>query len=270
MRYTTHINNSKCLEWGLNANQGALFDLLNQASSWAKPLTIDGEVFFWVARQKVIEELPLFYAKEDTVYRHFLALTQKELIEYKKIGEKDLIRLTEKGKTWNEFNSEMNPTLGNESEETRISIRNSSEIDPTYNNTNYNNTNNNISTSQQVAPKKKQTIKFSDEDMAVAEYFVELIKNISPNFKQKSLGKWANEIRLMREQDEHSHEDIRRLFHWANSDEFWQKNILSPSKLRKNWVQLELKSQENHFKPKGTAKFSDNPNDNSWAKRGLQ
>ena len=147
MRFSTYINNQKSIEWGLNASQAALFDLLNQASSWAGEIVIDGAVFYWVSRGSVIQELPLFYSKSDTVYRHFVDLSKKGLIVYLKHGEKDLIRLTEKGKTWNEFkteqirnSSEIDPTLGNKSEETRIEIRNSSEIDPTDNNTNYKNT----------------------------------------------------------------------------------------------------------------------------------
>ena len=79
MRFNTHINNQKAIEWGLNANQAALFDLLNQSSSWAKDVTIDGQVFYWVSRNRVIEELPLFYSKTDTVYRHFVELAKKEL-----------------------------------------------------------------------------------------------------------------------------------------------------------------------------------------------
>ncbi|MGS1814239.1 hypothetical protein GHV20_004705 [Klebsiella oxytoca] len=31
------------------------------------------------------------------------------------------------------------------------------------------------------------------------------------------------------------------MFKWANEDDFWQKNILSPSKLRKQWDQLMTK-----------------------------
>ncbi|WP_109043863.1 hypothetical protein [Aggregatibacter actinomycetemcomitans] len=104
MRFSTYINSAKCLEWGLNANQGALFDLLNQSSSWAKEVVCDGEVFYWVSRNSVIDELPLFYSKSDTVYRHFKDLAQKGLIIYKNIEKKDLIRLTQKGKSWNEFN----------------------------------------------------------------------------------------------------------------------------------------------------------------------
>ena len=154
MRFSTYINNQKALEWGLNANQAALFDLLNQASSWAEEIIVDDVVYYWVSRNKVLEELPLFYKTSDTVYRHFSELDEKGLIIYLKQGkhgDKDLIRLTEKGKSWNEFkpeqirdNSEINPNLGNElgnkSEITRKQIRDNSEINPTNNNTNYKNT----------------------------------------------------------------------------------------------------------------------------------
>ena len=154
MRFSTYINNQKALEWGLNANQAALFDLLNQAVSWAEEIIVDGVVYYWVSRNKVLEELPLFYKTSDTVYRHFSDLVEKGLIIYLKQGkhgDKDLIRLTEKGKSWNEFkpeqirdNSEINPSLGdelgNKSEITRKQIRDNSEINPTNNNTNYKNT----------------------------------------------------------------------------------------------------------------------------------
>jgi len=154
MRFSTYINNQKAIEWGLNANQAALFDLLNQAASWAEEVIVDGVVYYWVSRNKVLEELPLFYRTSDTVYRHFAELDEKGLIIYLKQGkhgDKDLIRLTEKGKSWNEFkpekirdNSEINPSLGdelgNKSEITRKQIRDNSEINPTNNNTNYKNT----------------------------------------------------------------------------------------------------------------------------------
>ena len=129
MRFSTYINNQKAIEWGLNANQAALFDLLNQAASWAEEVIVDGVVYYWVSRNKVLEELPLFYKTSDTVYRHFAELDEKGLIIYLKQGkhgDKDLIRLTEKGKSWNEFKPEK--------------IRDNSEINPTNNNTNYKNT----------------------------------------------------------------------------------------------------------------------------------
>lgn len=149
MRITSYINNVKCLEWGLNLAQGALFDLLNQVQSWAEPVYLDGEVFYWVSRQMIIREIPVAYSKPDTVYRALKFLAEKELIDYIKDGSKDCIKLTQKGKEWNsEINpnqlgnkSENQPKLGNKSEKTRKNIRKSSEINPTYKTTNNQTTN---------------------------------------------------------------------------------------------------------------------------------
>jgi len=142
MRYTHNINASRCIEWGLNLNQGALVDIINQASSWATVSQIDGITYYWVSRNKVVSEIPLAYSKPDTVYRALKLLAEKGVIEHIKDGKKDLVRLTEKGKNWNvagtsqgdlklgnKSESEINPNkLGNKSE-------NNSEINPTYNNT---------------------------------------------------------------------------------------------------------------------------------------
>lgn len=128
MRYSIYINAVKCQEWGLTLSQGALFDLLNQSSSWAKHFDIGGELFFWVSRNMVIDEIPLAYNKPDTVYRAFKELSEKGLIIHIKKGQKDLIRLTTKGKEWNAKNSDLNPNIGNESE---IEQKNS-EINPTF------------------------------------------------------------------------------------------------------------------------------------------
>ncbi len=142
MRFNTSINNVKCLEWGINANQGALFDLLYQASSWADTVILDNEVYYHVSRNLVIKELPLYYDKPDTVYRHLKDLDKKGLIVYRKEGKNDLMKLTEKGKEWNKKlgnKSEKKPEHGNESEKTRNEIRKTSDSNPTNNNINNNN-----------------------------------------------------------------------------------------------------------------------------------
>ena len=142
MRFNTSINNVKCLEWGINVNQGALFDLLYQASSWAETVILDNEVYYHVSRNLVIEELPLYYNKPDTVYRSFGDLHDRGLIVYRKDGKKDLMKLTEKGKEWNRklgMKSEKKPEHGNESEKTRNEIRKTSDSNPTNNNINNNN-----------------------------------------------------------------------------------------------------------------------------------
>ena len=153
MRFSTYLNNAKCMEWKINAQQGILFALLYEAPAWAKEEIIENKTYYFVSRNLILEELPMFFEKSDTVYRNLKVLQEKGLIEYIKQGKKDLIRITAKGKTWNEFkdnnsekspsseqNSEKNPNnLGKKSEKEQKN----SEKNPTNNNTiyNYNNTN---------------------------------------------------------------------------------------------------------------------------------
>ena len=134
MRFSTFLNNKKCMEWKLNAQQGILFSLLYDCSNWAKEVIVDGQTYYFISRNLVINELPMFFEKPDTVYREFKKLFEKGLIKYIKKDKMDLIRITEKGKEWNfsnsENNSEKNPSkFGKNSE-------NNSEKNPTNKDTN--------------------------------------------------------------------------------------------------------------------------------------
>ena len=149
MRFSTYLNNKKCMEWQLNAQQGILFSLLYDCSNWAKEVIVDGQTYYFVSRNLVINELPMFFEKPDTVYREFKKLFEKGLIKYKKNEKMDLIKITEKGKEWNfsnfENNSEKNPSFEENSEKIPNKLgkksENNSEKNPTYNNTiNINNT----------------------------------------------------------------------------------------------------------------------------------
>ena len=153
MRFSTYLNNAKCMEWKINAQQGILFALLYEAPAWAKEEIIENKAYYFVSRNLILEELPMFFEKSDTVYRNLKVLQEKGLIEYIKQGKKDLIRITAKGKTWNEFkdnNSEKNPIYEQNSEKNPNNLgkksekeQKNSEKNPTNNNTiyNYNNTN---------------------------------------------------------------------------------------------------------------------------------
>jgi len=141
------------MEWKINAQQGILFALLYEAPAWAKEEIIENKTYYFVSRNLILEELPMFFEKSDTVYRNLKVLQEKGLIEYIKQGKKDLIRITAKGKTWNEFkdnNSEKNPNSEQNSEKNPNNLGKKSEKEPknseknpTNNNTiyNYNNTN---------------------------------------------------------------------------------------------------------------------------------
>lgn len=150
MKYTLYVNQEKAINLGItNINQGLILDFLTTISAWASPVEVDGETYYWVARQKIADELPLLKLKPDTVYRHIKKLAEIGVIDYTKLGKKDCLRLSEKGKNYlsdtmseinpNHYvgnkselpqNSEINPSkLGNKSEK-------NSEINPTYKTTN--------------------------------------------------------------------------------------------------------------------------------------
>jgi len=73
-----------------------------------------------------------------------------------------------------------------------------------------------------------------------ANYIFGLIRLLEPDHREPDLDAWANDIRLMKERDGRSDEDIRSLFAWANQHHFWKTNILCPSTLRKQWDKLNI------------------------------
>lgn len=88
-------------------------------------------------------------------------------------------------------------------------------------------------------------------DLSIAETMAQMISNVTGDEKQPNICDWANTIRLLRERDGRTPEQIGALFSWANQDSFWQTNILSPGKLRQQWSALAAKrnqerNRENH------------------------
>jgi|TARA_R110002096_G_scaffold288341_1_gene482082 hypothetical protein len=78
-------------------------------------------------------------------------------------------------------------------------------------------------------------------DVTVAEYIYGCLKRIDNRAKLPNMAVWANDVRLMRVNDERSPREICEVFKWANEDSFWQSNILSPSKLREKFTALRTR-----------------------------
>lgn len=85
-----------------------------------------------------------------------------------------------------------------------------------------------------------QKYKYSDDDMVLAKYISQRITEVGLR-KPSNIEKQANSIRLMREQDNRVHEEIKAVFDWANRNDFWQTNIRSVEKLRTQYDVLNLK-----------------------------
>lgn len=124
MQFTVLINQSRSLEWGLNAQQAMLFAFLYGCPSWATPTEWNGQIYYYVSRGKVCDEIPLLTDKPDTVYRLMRQLSELGLITLTCIDNQTHMLITEKGAYWN--NSEV---IG-EISEGRKKIRGGSENYP--------------------------------------------------------------------------------------------------------------------------------------------
>lgn len=113
-----------------------------------------------------------------------------------------------------------------------------------------------------LAPKKKPAVKFTDDDLRLAELLLSKIIYNFPTFENKkvNISDWAEDIRKLREIDKASPDQISFMIHWVHGGEirtegkpprilpphdFWSQNILSAGKLRKQWFEnLVPKLQE--------------------------
>ncbi|WP_420537504.1 replication protein [Klebsiella quasipneumoniae] len=78
------------------------------------------------------------------------------------------------------------------------------------------------------------------EDVRVAEWIFSRVRMINPTCKAPDMTAWSNTVRLMRQIDNRSHQDICGMYDWASKDSFWHRNILSPEALRKQWDKLTM------------------------------
>ncbi|MDR2241842.1 MAG: replication protein [Providencia alcalifaciens] len=101
------------------------------------------------------------------------------------------------------------------------------------------------------------------DDLKAAQWIYSQVLIVSPTTKEPNWSTWANDIRLMRQLDGHTHQDICKMFKWANKDSFWCSNILSPAKLREKWTTLVIQNQQ----PNRTQRVAEQAPPQSWNTR---
>jgi hypothetical protein len=85
-------------------------------------------------------------------------------------------------------------------------------------------------------------------DIELSELLVEKITENMPTFKKPNIESWAGNIRLMRERDSRTVDQIKFVIEWCQKDDFWQANILSTSKLREKFDTLVAQIKRNATK----------------------
>ena len=92
-------------------------------------------------------------------------------------------------------------------------------------------------------PKKSKLIPLESPEYQISEFLFNEILKLNPNHKPPNLKAWAKDIDLMIRIDNRRPEDIRAVIAWVQTDPFWQCNILSAEKLRKNFDTLKIKME---------------------------
>ena len=92
--------------------------------------------------------------------------------------------------------------------------------------------------------------------MKAAVYLFEKIKERLPNKKEPDFQKWADEVRKTVELDGVPVERYKEVLDWSQNDDFWQANILSTNKLRKQFDTIYLQMQRDS--KQNTPKANDN------------
>lgn len=100
-------------------------------------------------------------------------------------------------------------------------------------------------------PKPKSKPKYPEppaEALALADQLAEHIRQRQPSRKELRLdiwphtrAQWANAFRLANKQDGRTWDQLRAMVEKTQRDSFWQKNILSASKLRDKFDDLEMR-----------------------------
>jgi hypothetical protein len=113
-------------------------------------------------------------------------------------------------------------------------------------------TNNNVNNVNNANNNSRQKFKYEHSDMKLAELLYNyIVDNGEKSSKKTNMDKWANEMRLIRERDKKTHEQIKNSIEWSQNHSFWKTVILSPSNLRKNYQQMSLQAKsEKEQKPK--------------------
>ena len=78
-------------------------------------------------------------------------------------------------------------------------------------------------------------------ELKLSSLLLNLILKNNPKFKKPNLQKWCTHIARAIRIDKRTPDELRKVIIWCQQDDFWKANILSTSKLRKQFDKLWIK-----------------------------
>lgn len=89
----------------------------------------------------------------------------------------------------------------------------------------------------------KEIVQPTADDYKSANLLKTLIQENLPTFKEPNIDNWASDIDKLHRIDKYTYEQIDFIIRWCQNDDFWRGNILSPAKLRKQFITLIAQAQ---------------------------
>jgi len=96
----------------------------------------------------------------------------------------------------------------------------------------------NLHTINKNVKNEKNVNNKDSDDKRLATLLKNLIKENIPAFKDPDIDKWAYCINKISRIDKYTYKQIEYVIRWSQKSDFWQANILSPEKLRKQFITL--------------------------------
>lgn len=94
-----------------------------------------------------------------------------------------------------------------------------------------------------IQKKRKKLFPENSNEFQLSKLLFDFILERNPNHKIPNLQGWAEHIGLMVRVDKRSLREIEGAIRWSQQDSFWQNNILSTAKLRKQFDTIYLKAK---------------------------
>lgn len=209
---------------------------------------INGEKYYWVSYEKLVEELPLIVSKKDTAYRKFKKMVEAGVLDRKTVKQGGTFSFFKAGpnfdcllkRTDNNPNDATNyPTVPDFSPNEATN----SEFDPFYadfspNQTDFYSEQKINIPDQNTIQKPRAHAKKSDEFL-LAETLINRIQSRFPHIKTPNLDRWASVFAYMLNVEGRTVKEIKGLINWIyKPDNFWCSRILNPDQLKKHYDRL--------------------------------
>lgn len=92
----------------------------------------------------------------------------------------------------------------------------------------------------------------NSEEFRLSSLLLNLIKERRSNLKEPNLHKWCEHFNKLIRLDNRTPGEIERVIRWCQRNNFWQNNILSPDKLRKQYDKLAMQMDAELKQTSGT------------------